>query len=116
MGQIAAAGVMTGGNGYIKVERALWNSDEFRALSVNARVLLLDIQCGHNGRNNGAIGYGISHAVKCLRCGRSTAIRTLAELQDAGFLELVSKGSFTHKAGARAGEVSTWRLTYLLPN
>ena len=104
---------MSGGNSFIRVDRDLWQSDEWRALSVNARIVLLDIQCGYNGKNNGAIRYGLAHAVKCLRCSKATACRALAELQDAGFLEVVTKGSFDFKAGAARGEATTWRLTHL---
>jgi hypothetical protein len=101
------------GNGFIRVERGLWHSDHWRSLSANARVVLVDIQSGFTGQNNGTLTYGIGRAVKCLRCGKRTAIRTLAELKGAGLIEATSKGSFNHKAGARRGEATTWRLTYL---
>ena len=104
---------MTKANGFIRVDRALWNSEEWRTLSVNARVVLLDIQCGYTGKNNGAIRYSVAHAVKCLRCGKSTAGRVLTELQEAGFLETVTKGSFNFKSGAAKGEATTWRLPFL---
>jgi hypothetical protein len=37
----------------------------------------------------------------------------LAELQHAGFLEAVTKGSFDLKRGAAKGEATTWRLPFL---
>ena len=100
-------------NGFIRVERGLWHSDQWRGLSANARVVLIDLQAGYTGHNNGKLTYGIGHAVRCLHCGKRTAIRTLAELKAAGLIEATSIGSFTHKAGARMGQATTWRLTYL---
>jgi len=104
---------MSRANGFIKLDRALWQSEDWRALSVNARVLLLDIWCGYTGKNNGAIRYGLGHAVKCLGCGKSTAGRALRELQGSGFIEAVKRASFDCKSGARKREATTWRLTFL---
>lgn len=103
----------TRSNGFIRVERELWRSDQWRGLSANARVVLVDIQSGFTGHNNGTLTYGLAHAVKCLRCCKRTAIRTLAELRDAGLIEAMLIGSFSNKAGARRGEATSWRLTYL---
>ena len=105
----------TPANGFIRVEREDWQSDQWRSLSGNARVLLIDIQCGYTGRNNGHLVYGLAHAIACLRCSKSTAVRIFAELKDAGLIEVTKLGSFSHKAGARKGEASQWRLTYLPP-
>ncbi len=105
----------TPANGFIRLDRADWQSDRWRALSANARVVLVDIQSAFTGRNNGHLVYGLAHAVACLRCSKSTAVRTLAELKDAGLIEVTKLGSFSHKAGARKGEATKWRLTYLTP-
>ena len=103
----------TPANGFIRLERADWNSDQWRALTANARVVLVDIQSAFTGRNNGRLVYGLAHTVACLRCSKRTAIRTLAELRDAGLIEATTPGSFSHKAGARKGVATEWRLTYL---
>ena len=105
----------TPANGFIRVERENWQSDRWRSLSGNARTVLIDIQCGYTGRNNGHLVYGLAHAIACLRCSKSTAIRTFAELKDAGLIEVTVPGSFSNKKGARKGMATEWRLTYLPP-
>ena len=74
---------MNGGNSFIRVDRDLWQSDEWRNLSVNAQVALVDMWAQFNGRNNGQISYGLRDAMARLHCSKSTALRAFAELQNA---------------------------------
>ena len=103
----------TPANGFIRLERQLWQSDQWRTLSVNAQVVIIDIWAWFNGHNNGEISYSLRDAMARLRCSRSTAQRALAELQNAHLIEAVIKGSFDHKNGARKGMATKWRLTFL---
>ena len=96
-------------NGFIRLERANWNSDQWRALSAHARVLLIDMQCAYNGRNNGNLAYSHAHAIACLKCSKSTAKRAFRELKAASLIEVTVSGSFSNKAGARKGEATKWR-------
>ena len=100
-------------NGFIKLHRVLWQSDEWRALSPNAQVVLIDIWARFNGRNNGEINYGYREAQHRLHCCTATAKRTFRELKTAGFIQMTASGSFDHKHGARKGTASKWRLTFL---
>ena len=103
----------TKSNGFIRLDRHLWQSDDWRALSVNAQVAIIDMWARFNGRNNGQIVYGLRDAMARLRCSKSTALRTFAELQDAHLIEAVIKGSFDHNNGARKGMATKWRLMFL---
>lgn len=100
-------------NGFIKLDRFLWQSDQWRNLSVNAQITTVDIWARFNGRNNGQIVYDLRDAIARLHCSKRTAIRMLAELQDAGLIEATVKGSFQYKTGARKGTATEWRLTFL---
>src|SRR5262244_963539 len=99
--------------GFLKLERALVRSWHGDGLSSDAVKLLIDMASWHNGRNNGAISYGLADAVRCLRCSKRTAIRCFAELREAGLIEATQKGSYTHRNGARKGTATLWRLTFL---
>ena len=103
-------------NGFIKLDRALMRGDAFTGLSSNATRLLIGIMYGYTSRNNGSIRYGIGQATRWLHCGKSTAVRTFAELRAAGFIEPTKRGSFNDKAAAQKGMATTWKLPFLKPN
>ena len=63
--------------------------------------------------HNGELKLSWGEVVKLLRCSYSTAARAFKELHDAGLIETTVSGSFDHKAGARKGCASRYRLTYL---
>lgn len=100
-------------DGFIKLEREFVRSGQFRQLSPNARCVLIDIWSWYNGFNNGAIRYAIAQAQDCLGCSRSTAIRALNELKQAGLIEEVERGGFRYRAGEREGRATAWRITTL---
>jgi len=97
-------------NGFIKLPRALVRGDAWQGLSPGARALMLEIWCGHNGRNNGSVRYSVRQAVESLHCSLSTAQRWFRELEDAGLIEATERGSFSWKAGARQGKATSWRI------
>jgi hypothetical protein len=100
-------------NGFIKVERHLWSSDLWRALSANAQVVLLDIMYRRTARNNGRIVYGLRDAMARTRCSKATAKRVLGELRGAGLIEPTVRASFDNKSGASKGQATQWRLTFV---
>lgn len=62
----------------------------------------------YNGGNNGQIGLSIRRASERFNIARGTAQRALTELQERGFIELVTKGAFSRKPPYS----SEWRLTF----
>ncbi len=104
---------MNKSNGFIKLDHDLVRGPAWRGLSGNAVKVLIDIADQYNGSNNGRLRFGVSQTVRVLHCSNTTALRTLAELRDAGLIEVVEKGSFVHKNGARKGTATAWRLTFL---
>ncbi len=87
-------------NGFIKLDREFVQSEKWQTLSAAARSLLIEIWALYNGYNNGDIPYGIRQAAKSLGCGKSTAMRKFAELEQAGLIEATRKASFTLKHAA----------------
>jgi hypothetical protein len=67
----------------------------------------------YNGSNNGAIPLSVREAAAWCRCGTSTALRYLNELQEAGLIESVALGSFHIKAGPNRMMATTWRLHFV---
>ena len=97
-------------NGYIQLDRDLVRSDRWQGLSVGARALLIEIWSWHNGKNNGAIRYGVREAEASLHCARRTALRWFRELEDVQLIEAAERGGFRWKTGAREGRATAWRI------
>ena len=103
-------------NGFVKLDHELVRGETFTGLSSNATRLLIAIVDQYNGSNNGSIRYGNAQATRWLHCGTTTAVRTFAELQAAGLIEVTERASFTNKAGAQKGLATAWRLSFKKPN
>ncbi len=84
-------------------------------LSANATRLLIGIWDQYNGHNNRELRYGQKQAMRLLRCSPRTAVRTFAELQEAGLIVCTEKGSFAHKDRTRDGKESAWEITAIRP-
>ena len=97
--------------GFIKLGRELLQSEDFVALSANAKALFVGVAGRFNGRNNGSIPFGVREAERWLHCGRATACRVFKELEAAGFIEAVERGAFNLKAEAGQGKSTRWRIT-----
>ncbi len=100
---------------FISLYHDLVRSEMWVGLSANAVKVLIGIWDQYNGKNNGDLRFGYTHAVRLLRCSRSTAARAFEELVDAGLIEATEKGSFAHKDSARKGMVTAWRITAIKP-
>ncbi len=74
-----------------------------------ARVIFIDICKRHNGRNNGAIGYGCAAAAKAANLSPATANLRLNELQKSGLLKLRKNGTFNTENSQRQTRV--WEIT-----
>ena len=101
---------------FIRLDHDLVRGEAWAGLSANATRLLIGIWNQHNGYNNGDLRFGHAQAKQLLRCSARTASRTFRELEDAGLIEAVEKGSFAHKASARKGMVTAWRINAIEPS
>jgi hypothetical protein len=93
---------------HVRLYSWLLNSPAYLSLSCPARALLVEVTRLYNGRNNGQIGLSVRRASERCNVARGTAQRAFVELQDRGFIELVTKGAFSRKSP----HASEWRLTF----
>lgn len=98
---------------FIMVDRTFWRGDQCMALSPNAKVVLIDIQYGYTGKNNGKIRYSGRDAGLALNASKETGYRAINELRAAGLIEPTTLGSFTSKVGGRHKTATEWRLKFL---
>ena len=88
-------------------------SRQYRALSADARAVLIDMHLGFHGHNNGAIAYSLRQAMECLHSGSERAKRAIDQLQSSRFIVCRRASSFNLKT-KRARE---WEITFQqLPN
>lgn len=79
----------------------------WRALSMTARCLEMELKALHNGSNNGDIFLSVREAAKRLGIAPSTAARAFDELEEKGFIRPKHKGDFRHKIR----HATSWILT-----
>ena len=106
---------MSEGNGFIKLPYAVCDSPEFAALNpIDVAVLLLLIR-KHNGYNNGNISLGVEEAAAKCGCGKASAQRALARLQQSGLVAITYKGHLVPEVG-RPDAATKWRLNFVTEN
>lgn len=98
---------------FARLDHRLLNSPAYRALSVTARALLVELTMLENGGNNGSLFLSIRDAAGRLGMADLTAVRgAFDELQGLGFVEMTEDASFHVKAAERS-RARCWRLTWL---
>lgn len=87
---------------------AVLDTPAYLGLSLAARAILVELSRVYTSRNNGFIGLSVRQAVERCGIGKTTAARAIAELVAAGFVDVVTKGTFAdhHR------DASTYRLTW----
>ena len=93
---------------HVRLYRWLLDSPAYLSLSCPARAVLIEIARSYDGFNNGRIGLSIRRASERCKIARGTASRALAELQERGFIDCMTKGGFNRKLP----HASEWRLTF----
>jgi hypothetical protein len=94
------------GEQFVQLHHWVLRSKAWRALSPNARSILLHIWMRHNGSNNGQIVYAVRDA-EDYGLSKDQAARALAELIELGFLKIRRDSSFTLKIK----EARVWEIT-----
>lgn len=108
-----AKGRSGSGPRFTRLTHNLMASNAYRALSPNARSLLLELAMMENGRNNGT-GLYLSVRDAAARMGvadPNTACAAFAELETLGFIAATAEAHFAVKAGA-GSRARYWRLTW----
>jgi hypothetical protein len=99
---------------YVQLFHWMLNSEAWKDLRANARVIYLEISKRYNGSNNGFIVYSVREAARDLKVGHATAKRAFDELVSHGFVVAEQRGHFHWKidtTGTRHRPASEWRLT-----
>ena len=81
-------------------------------LSANGKALVLGLANKYGGNGAYTVRWSVAETTRWLHCGRTTAIKTTNELKAAGLIEVLQSGSFDHKAGARKGVATLYRLNF----
>lgn len=98
---------------FARLDHRLLNSCAYRALSVTARALLVELTMLDNGENNGSLYLSIRDAADRIGISDLTAVRNaFDELQALGFIELTEDAHF-HVKAADKSRARCWRLTWL---
>jgi hypothetical protein len=100
-------------NRFARLDHRLIESPAYRALSTNARALLVELTRMDNGSNNGALWLSVRDAAAHMGVTNTkTASAALSELQDMGFIGMTKDAHFRVKA-AETSRARCWRLTWL---
>ncbi len=88
-------------------------SNAYRALSPNARALLVELVMLYNGENNGSLFLSVRDAAHRIGLADATAAsRAFDELMELGFIEVTQIGHFRVKASEHS-RARCWRLCWL---
>lgn len=92
---------------FIMLEAYLLRSDAWRSLTPNDRALYLEFKWRYDGLNNGRIGFSARDAATALGVSQMTAIRSMNNLQDRGFVIKTKLSGFNMKSRV----ATEWRLS-----
>ncbi len=98
---------------FVRLGHNLLSSNAYRALTPNARSLLVELAMLDNGANNGSLYLSVRDAAARMGVADLTAAsRAFDELMALGFIDLAQDAHFRVKA-AEASRARCWRLTWL---
>jgi len=98
---------------FVRLDYRLLNSNAYRALSPNARSLLVELSMLFNGDNNGSLYLGVRDAAARLGVADNAAAqRAFDELQDLGLIEMTRDACFRIKSG-EGSRARCWGLNWL---
>jgi hypothetical protein len=93
---------------HVRLYGWMLDSAAYLSLGCPARAVLVEISRVYDGMNNGRLGMSVRTLAERCHIARGTVRIALGELQDRGFIECVTPGSFSQKIRL----ASEWRLTW----
>ena len=91
---------------FVKLTWFLIESPAWRSLTPAARAIYIELAKLYNGRNNGWLALSVRDAAERCRINKDTASKSLAILQEVGFIDCVTPGGFSRKVR----HATEWRL------
>ncbi|EHQ52907.1 hypothetical protein ECTPHS_09453 [Ectothiorhodospira sp. PHS-1] len=88
-----------GGEAHVRLYRHELNSPAWQTLSMEARVLLVEMRSLFSGREN-RVHMSIREIQHRLGIGRFKAVKARDELLDRGWIRVIEKGTFARKTKA----------------
>lgn len=92
---------------FVQLHYWVLKSPAWARLTPNARCVYIALKARYNGLNNGSISFSAREAGAALNASHHTGNRALAELIEAGFIEVTEESSFNRKTK----EARTYLLT-----
>ena len=97
---------------FVMLEHRILHSNAGRALSPNARSLLVELVTLYNGENNGSVYLAVQDAAHRMGVAdHHAASRAFDELQHLGFIQMTQDAHFKVKASDKS-RARCWRLTW----
>ena len=96
---------------FINLHRGVTSSPAWKALSCEAKCLVLLVWERHNGMNNGRIPLSHREARLALGAGNNKTAAAFKQAQEHGFLIIRSKGSFNYKVLSGEGKATEWEIS-----
>ena len=97
---------------FARLDHGLLQSNAYRALSPNARSLLVELVSMENGSNNGSLFLSVKDGAHRMGVADLTAAsRAFDELQEMGLIAMTQEARFT--SAADKSRARCWRLTWL---
>ncbi|MBL0767765.1 hypothetical protein JI743_02975 [Sphingopyxis sp. DHUNG17] len=98
---------------FARLDHAMLNTNAYRALSPNARSLLVELAMLENGSNNGSLYLSVRDAAYRLGVADlAAASRAFDDLTALGFIEMTKDAHFKVKAADKS-RARCWRLTWV---
>ena len=91
---------------FVRLTYSMMQSQAWRSLDGNARAIYVELAMLYYGNNNGRIGLSVRQAARAIQVSRATASRSMARLEERGFIVAMTRGRFKCKRHA-----TEWRLT-----
>jgi hypothetical protein len=98
------------GKRFLAVDHEVLDHPAFLSLSGRAKAAVLGMLRRFDGRNNGAIVFGVRDVMRWAKCSPRSALEIQAELEAARIALRTQRGKFTRGENRQA---TTWRLTFL---
>lgn len=83
---------------FVMIDEYVLASAAYRNLGVYSRALHVQIKRRHNGSNNGSIHMSLQDAARLCNCSEKPMRAAFVELQEKGFIKIVTKGAFSRKS------------------
>lgn len=97
----------TRGGSWAGIPKCLIDSPAYRALSLHARAVLVELVARMNGYNNGSIAISQRELVEALGCSPNSVVAALADLMEHGLLDVAADGRWKQR------QARLYRLTFV---